>query len=223
MNMRHEIKFYLTKYLKPKYNFHGVYLYPDPELESGTLWWDIENPNNLSYSIDCLRGYVWDIFDDYCKLTDSSNTLFRENHIKMARFTVPDNHYYLNREDVKELTNRMYSINKIDFKGFYADIQCDWFTIRPQEDFYIEIGMRFMKCIDKKTGHVYTQDELGHNGGVLNKVFEDDNFVNDYEYTLFNPMNSYIIGNPLLFDNSYMYITNSINPLDKNGKVFKIW
>lgn len=223
MNMKPEIKFYLTKYLKPKYNFHGVYLYPNPQLESGSVWWDIKNPNKLSYSIECLKTYVWDIFDDYCKLTDGKNTLFREHHRSMAHFSLPDNHYYLSREDEKELTNRMRSIDKIDFKGFYADIQCDWFTIRPQEDFYIEIGMRFMKCMDKKTGHVYTQDELGPDGGVLDRLFQDDKFYDDYEYTLFNPMNSFIVNNPLLFDNSYMYYTNSIYPLDKNGKEFKIW
>jgi len=61
----------MTKFLKPKYDFHGVYLIPDIYPDKGEVWWNVKNPNNLSYSIESLRNHVWDIFEDFCKLSDT--------------------------------------------------------------------------------------------------------------------------------------------------------
>ena len=226
--MRHEINFYMTKFLKPKYDFHGVYLIPDIYPDKGEVWWNVKNPNNLSYSIESLRNHVWDIFEGFCKLSDAigsgmKDSLFSTYHKAVGNFYKPNNRYFINQEDFQTLTDRMHMMKEINFKNFHADIKCDWFEITPGEDFTVEVGMRFMKCTDKETGHIYTDKELGSDGGVLSDVFEDESFYNDYEYTLFNPMVSFIVNNPLLFDNSFMYFTNSITPLNKEGRPLKVW
>jgi hypothetical protein len=49
-------------------------------------------------------------------------------------------------------------------------------------------------------------------------MYHDD--FNDYQFELMLPFTSKIIRNPLLFDNTYMYITNDFIIKDKRGKTF---
>jgi|688.fasta_scaffold26300_12 hypothetical protein len=55
---RDKIKFYDDKFLKPKYDFHGIKLIPDLygiDESDYRIIWDIYNPNDISYSVEALK------------------------------------------------------------------------------------------------------------------------------------------------------------------------
>ena len=205
--MKNQMYFYFSKFLKESYNFYGIILTPSYDHKKDSVVWSIKNPNNLSYTIEALKNKPHELFYDFCTIT-SNNDFYRSHWGKSVNFNEPDRYFYLSPSDEKLFNKALKDITKIDYKEFYCDIECTYYNFWPDEDFLVEIGMKLLNPTNKETGKPLSGEDL--NDALIGLV-EDDDFFNDYEYTLFSPILSLIRNNPLLFDNNYMYFTNSID------------
>jgi hypothetical protein len=216
--MKNQMYFFFSKFLKESYNYYGIILSPRYEHKNDSIIWSIENPDNLSYTVAALSSKPHELFYDFCNIT-SNNDFYKSNWGKSVKFEQPERYYFLSPSDEKLLNERLKDINEIDFKDFHCDVECSYYSIWPDEDFLVEIGMKIINPINKETGESLSGESL--NDGLVGLVHDDD-FFNDYEYSLFSPILNVIRNNPLLFDNEFMYFTNSIDWRTPNNEPIKL-
>jgi len=110
----------------------------------------------------------------------------------------------------------IYNISEINYKQFHCDIDFMDFTIDTSggEDIYIGYD-----CIMSNV--VYRGEELEDLSdkyvAAICELYYNDSFQ-DYQFDLMVPFTREIVNNLLLFDNTYMYFTNSFDTKDDNGK-----
>lgn len=217
---RNNIKFYYDKFLKPEYDFHGIKLIPDLygiDESDYRIIWDIYNPNDISYSVEALKTLPTDLWDDFSKII--GNNPNRE-FLYVTMFEEGDNEYYLNRKDKNILTSRLKKINEFDFRGHLFKIESTSYHISFYHDeLSIELDITFLQGWNKSNGQEYPKSKFSD---VISEIFLDDDFVTDYEYTLFHPISSYFWNMPTFMDTTYMYINNSITPFYSDGKRIRL-
>lgn len=206
---------YFHKYLKPEYDYYGIILEPTFDPKESTITWLISNPNDLSYSVAALLGLPDELLRGYSQFIGDQN-FFRENYNKLCKFEEDDRDFYLNSKDKQELQKRLKTINKIEFKNYYCEVDSEWFEINISgEEVTITIAMRFIKSIDNKRNNAVVSD-------ILKDMFGDDDFYGDYQYGLFNPIIGYLWNMPTFTNQTYSYFAPDILPLYKDGKKIKI-
>jgi hypothetical protein len=211
--------FFFNKFLKESYNYYGLILTPSYNHKDDSVVWDVDNPENKSYSIETITNLPHELFYDFTNLT-GQNEFYKTNWGRACRFNKPNNYYYLNPLDEKELNDRLKQITKIDFKDFYSEVVCTYIQIWPDEDFRVQIGMKLINPINKETNESLSGEKLKNELIGLN---EDDNFFNDYDYDLFLPVLNFIQVNPLLYDNEYMFFSNSIDWITSDNKIIDLY
>jgi hypothetical protein len=123
---------------------------------------------------------------------------------------------YINGNDRKKLNDILFNISEIDYESFRCNIDFMGFTIDGSggEDVYFNY-----KCL--MTNVVYKGKELedfsDEYKSALCKLYYGDNFQ-DYQFDFMLPFTREIVINPLLFNNTYMYLTNNFETKDKKGK-----
>jgi len=214
------IGIYYNSFLKPTYDFHGIILKP-VKVGDDYIFWLLGNPKNLSYSIPLIREFVIEELMEFSKFIGADNlfnTLKRKVcDIEEKKIQVNFSDRYINKTDFLKLKNSIKKINKINFNEISCDIIIDDFTLGGlDEEYFVDYDVRFI--------NVYSGNKLVRDLESSNKLVNDmlgDDFFQDYEYELFEPFNSIIYSNPLLWDASYMRIVNSITPIDKRGKYIR--
>lgn len=217
--MKNQMYFFFNKFLKESYNFYGLILTPSYDHKNDSVVWSVDNPEDKSFCVEAIQNKPHELFYDFTKLM-GDNDFYKKNLHNACKFDIPDNYYFINPSDERELNNRLKQITNIDFKDFYSDVVCTHVQIWPQEDFTVEIGMKLMNPTNKKTGKSLSDEELHEE---LIGLVEDDEFFTGYEYQLFLPILSFFRPNPLFFDNEYMFFSNSIDWRTPDNKTIKLY
>ncbi len=215
------IGIYYNSFLNPVYDFHGIILKP-VNVGDDYVFWSLENPKDLSYSIAVIHEFVIEELMEFSKFIGIDNlfNILRSKvcDIEEKRSQVNFNDRYINKTDYLKLKNSIKKINKINFNEISCDIIIDDFTLGGlDEEYYVDYDVRFI--------NVYSGNKLVRDLELSNKIVNDmlgDDYFQDYEYELFDSFNSIIYSNPLLWDGAYMYIVNSITPIDKRGDYIEL-
>jgi hypothetical protein len=216
------VKLCYNQFLEKTYDFHGLRL--RPVLYNGRngyeIFWEVENKNNLSCNETVVADYIHDIIIDFSKLiSDQKNDIYK-NHWKrlcsLETDTFPKGGIYINGKDRKKLNDILFNISKINYDKFRCDIDFMDFTIDGSggEDIYFNY-----KCI--MTNVVYKDKELEDFSDEYNVALCDlyySDYFQDYQFDLMMPFTGVIVNNPLLFDNTYMYLTNNFDTKDEKGQ-----
>jgi hypothetical protein len=214
------IGIYYNSFLKPVYDFHGIILKP-VKVGDDYIFWLLGNPKNLSYSIPLIREFVIEELMEFSKFIGIDNLFYdirsKVCDIEEKKIQVNFNDKYINKTDYLKLKNSIKKINKIKFNEISCDIIIDDFTLGGfDEEYFVDYDVRF---INVYSGNKLVRD-LESSNKLVNDMLGDDDFL-DYGYELFEPFNSIIFSNPTLWDAKYMYIVNSITPIDKQGNYIR--
>jgi hypothetical protein len=218
------VKLCYNQFLEKTYDFHGITL--RPVLYDGRngyeIFWEIENKNNLSCNETVVADFVHNLISEFSKFVSTrDNNVYRDywkRFCKIQTDIFPRGNVYISDSDREELIKSLTNISELNFRGVHCDI--DFYNVNFEnssgEDFYIgyDVVLSNMSILGKEVDDF--SDE--YKEGIHEMMYHDD-FI-DYQFDLMLPFTSKIIRNPLLFDNTYMYITNDFIIKDKKGKTF---
>jgi hypothetical protein len=218
------VKLCYNQFLEKTYDFHGLTL--RPVLYDGRngyeIFWEIENKNNLSCNETVVADFVHDLISEFSKFVSTrDNNIYRDywkRFCKISTDIFPKYRVYISDSDREELIKSLTKISEITFRGVHCDI--DFYNVNFDntvgDDFYIgyDVFLSNMSILGKEVEDF--SDE--YKEGIHDLMYHDD-FI-DYQFDLMLPFTNKIIRNPLLFDNTYMYITNDFIIKDKKGKTF---
>jgi hypothetical protein len=216
------IKICYNQFLEKSYDFNGLTL--KPVLYDGRngyeIFWELENKKNLSCNETIVVDYIHDIINEFSTLVSNSEyNLYRHNWKRLCKLQTdifPKWGMYINGNDRRKLNDILFNISEINYKQFHCDIDFVDFTIDTSggEDIYIGYD-----CIMSNV--VYRGEELEDLSdeyvAAICELYYNDSFQ-DYQFDLMVPFTRELVNNPLLFDNTYMYFTNSFDTKDGNGK-----
>lgn len=218
------IKLCYNQFLEKTYDFHGLTL--RPVLYDGRngyeIFWEIENKNNLSCSETTVTDFVHDLIREFSKFVSTrDNNVYRDywkRFCKIQTDIFPRGNVYISDSDREELIKSLTNISELNFRGVHCDI--DFYNVNFEnssgEDFYIgyDVVLSNMSVV----GELVDDFSDEYKEGIHEMMYHDD--FTYYQFDLMLPFTNKIIRNPLLFDNTYMYITNDFIIKDKKGKTF---
>jgi hypothetical protein len=218
------VKLCYNQFLEKTYDFHGITL--RPVLYDGRngyeIFWEIENKNNLSCSETTVTDFVHDLIREFSKFVSTrDNNVYRDywkRFCKIQTDIFPRGNVYISDSDREELIKSLTNISELNFRGVHCDI--DFYNVNFEnssgEDFYIgyDVVLSNMSVV----GELVDDFSDEYKEGIHEIMYHDD--FSDYQFDLMLPFTNKIIRNPLLFDKTYMYITNDFIIKDKKGKTF---
>jgi len=200
-------------------NFHGILITPVFDGELTVFGFD--NPNNVSFNKSCIRNYFFDECDMFGKILGIEENDMYTKYINSKSFR--DNQIFLNDSDKETLTN----ITKKHLKKFVlnssrydvtlsADISVVGdvhLSSYDSESVGLDVDLKFENL---KNPNKPSYD-LNRNISVLSGwLYDDYKNYDDITHDLFRDTLNLIMDNPLLFDNSYMYVTANLAPIVYN-------
>jgi len=206
------VKLYYDKFLPKELDIFGLKFYPSLNDDFG-ISWRMENPNDLSYNVEVLKGYLEDKVTDFMKLTgyDTGYDMHRKQREKLSQF----NHkplFYLNENDEKEIKKQSDTIKVIDFNNFKFPVKIKKITFQPGYDWirmevYFIIENLHIKRKDSK-GKIWLQklDKDESKSLINNHLYLNDDFQQDYMYTLMQPVTNVIWDIPTVVNTDYVFI-----------------
>jgi hypothetical protein len=218
------VKICYNQFLEKTYDFHGITL--RPVLYDGRngyeIFWEVENKNNLSCSETTVTDFVHDLIMEFSKfVSNRENNVYRDYWKRLCKISTdifPKNKVYINDSDREELIKSLTKISELTFRGVHCDI--DFYNVNFEnssgEDFYI--GYDVVLSNMSVAGELVDNFSDEYKKGIHEMMYHDD--FTDYQFDLMLPFTSKIIRNPLLFDNTYMYITNDFIIKDNKGETF---
>ena len=205
-------------------NFHGIIIKPlfDDEL----ITFEFNNPNNLSYNITPIRGHFYDECDMFGKILGITELEMYTKYIKHTDYT-HGNRLFINDSDRQMLTNitkkynHRFIVNSSRYEdvSLYADINVVGdvnLSSYDSESINLEVDIKFENLTNpKKPNH-----NLNRNISIFrNWLYNDYNNYDDITSDMFQHTYDLITKNPLLFDDSFMYLNTHITPIvyDEEG------
>jgi len=218
------VKLCYNQFLEKTYDFHGITL--RPVLYDGRngyeIFWEVENKNDLSCSETTVADFVHDLISEFSKFVSTrDNNVYRDYWRRLCKISTdifPKGNVYISDSDREELIKSLTNISELNFRGVHCDI--DFYNVNFEnssgEDFYIgyDVALSNMSVAGELVDDFSDEYKEGIHDLMYNSDFEN------YEFELMLPFTNKIISNPLLFDNTYMYITNDFIIKDKKGKTF---
>ena len=199
------VRYYYYNYLNENpIEFKELYLVPTWTGER--IEWEVDNPNDYSYSRDLINEVLRVEFKSFCDMT---NTDFRR-YMHFASWMENTPNCYISKKDKKHINVNGKQIKHIDFSG---------------------IRYRYEFDFDYKTTHVTTNDpevEVYVYGNITNLIKTDlqnnlertlerkESFISDmtesdYDewkeelHTILLPMYNIFFNNPRFYNNEYDY------------------
>jgi hypothetical protein len=201
-------------------NFHGIIITPIFDGEYTTF--DFENPNNISFNKSIIGNYFYDECDMFGKLFGINEYDLYRKYIKLQHIEY-GNRIFLNDSDKQELTNiTKKHTNKFIMNSSRYDVSLSA-DISVVGDVHLSsygseaIGFEVDLKFDNLTNPKKPNYSLNKNIYVLrNWLYDEYRNYDDITNDMFKDAHDFIIDNPLLLDDSYMYINTNISPIVYN-------
>jgi hypothetical protein len=203
-------------------NFHGILITPVFDGELTVFGFD--NPNNVSFNNSCIRNYFFDECDMFGKIFDFEGREMYTKYIKHdSKSFSSGNQIFLNDSDRQTLTNITKKHSKkliINSSRYDVSLSADISVVGDvhlssydSESIGLEIELKFENLTNpKKPSYNLNRNISALKGWLYDDYHNYDEIVSD----LFRLSHDFIMDNPLLFDNSYMYINTNITPIVYN-------
>ena len=204
------IQLYYNKYLPKKLDLFGILFYPTLDDDLG-ISWRMENPKDISYNVEVLKGYLESKVTDFFKLIGRSEELLKSPREKLARFEHKPN-FYINSQDKQEIKRLSESIKKINYENYEIPVRIKKISFEPGYDWIrMDVSFQFEDIWIKRKGPhnrdwLEKMDKDDASSYIRNSLYIDDDFQQDYMYTLMDPILSFINSEPTIVDTDYIFI-----------------
>jgi len=203
-------------------NFHGILI--TPVFDGELTVFKFENPNNVSFHEQIIRNYFYDECDMFGKIFGIDD---REMYTKYVKHNTKSfshsNLIYLNDSDKETLTNITKKYAKkfvINSSRYDVTLSADISVVGDvhlssydSESVGLDVDLKFENL---KNPNKPSYD-LNRNISVLSGwLYDDYKNYDEITHDLFRHTLNLIMDNPLLFDNSYMYVTANLAPIVYN-------
>jgi hypothetical protein len=203
------------KDIEPPVNINGLLLHP--QLNEDSIEWDIENPNNLSYSTDVVEGYLQELLYQF-QITTGTKDLPEWKNCWNKYCKVNDSDVYINRElsnKINQQCDRLNSIKLMD-DGKVLTSDCyvrDWSIEYPDaEALYVNVDLELSNPRIEEIGEI-DNDTLSE----FIEEFRYNDTSQEQETDLLWDIMGPIMDNKNMFDRDYMFAVGLIKFYDNFG------
>jgi len=214
MNKNRLLKLFL-KYLNPPVNINGLILHP--HVGDDSITWEIENPNNLSYSTEVVKGHIQDLLYQF-QITTGTKDLPEWISCWNKYCQINDSDVYINKQlsnDINQQCDRLNSIKLMD-DGKVLTADCyvrDWSIEYPDtEALYVHVDLELSNPQIEEIGEV-DNDTLSE----FIEEFRYNDTSQEQETDLLWDIIRPIMDNKNMFDRDYMFGVGLIKFYDNFG------
>lgn len=214
MNKNRLLRLFL-KDLDPPVNINGLIL--SPIVGDDSIKWDIENPNNLSYSTEVVEGHIQELLYNF-QITTGTKDLPEWEGCYNKYCKLIDSDVYINRALSNKMNQACNRLNRIkledDGKVMTADCYVtNWEIEYPDyEALYVHVSLELTNPSIEELGDI-DYDTLSE---FLREFMYNDTSSEqetDAVWEVIKP----IMDDPNMYDTDYMFSVGVINYYDSFG------
>jgi hypothetical protein len=203
------------KDLNPPVNINGLIL--TPHFEGELIKWDIENPDNLSYSTEVVEGHLQELLYQF-QISTGTKDLPEWKNCWTKYCGISDSDVYIYRELSNKINQQCDRLNTIklidDGKVLTADCYVrDWSIEYPDaEALYVNVDLELSNPQIEEIGEI-DNDTLSE----FLEYFRYNDTSQEQETDLLWDIMRPIMDNPNMFDRDYMFSVGLIEFYDNFG------
>jgi len=203
------------KFIKPPVNINGLIL--TPHFEGILIKWDIENPDNLSYSTEVIEGHLQELLYQF-QISTGTKDLPEWKNCWTKYCRISDSDVYINRELSNKINQQCDRLNTIklmdDGKIMTSDCYVkDWsIEYRDNESLYFQVILELSNPQIEDIGEI-DNDTLSEflEGFRYNDTSQEQE--TDLLWQIIKP----IMDDPNMFDSEYMFSVGLVKFYDNFG------
>jgi hypothetical protein len=214
MNKNRLLSLFL-KDLEPPVNVNGLIL--NPQVGFDSITWEIENPNNLSYSTEVVEGYLQELLYQF-QITTGTKDLPEWKNCWNKYCGISESDIYINRElsnKINQQCGRLNSIKLID-DGKVLTSDCyvrDWsIEYRDDEALYVHVDLELSNPQIEEIGEI-DNDTLSE----FIENFRYNDTSQEQETDLLWDIMRPIMDDSNMFDREYMFSFGLVKFYDNFG------
>jgi hypothetical protein len=214
MNKNKLLSLYL-KYLNPPVNIHGLILHP--KLVDESIKWKLVNPDDLSYNVGVINGYIEETLYNFMKMTGTIDIPEFSDWPKYCKLSANPDKTYVNKELRTKINNACNNFNTIELIDDGRELVSDCFVKdydfnyqNPESfNFYISLELTNPKIDGEDVNDDFLEDFF--------KEFIYNETSTDQELDIFWNIIRIVFDYPTMYDNSYMYSNAIVGYFDSFG------
>ena len=205
------VKYFYFNYLNEEpIKFKGLILVPNWDEEM--IKWEVENPNDYSYSRVILKEVIQDEFKSFCSMT---NTDYAKYNQYACRIENIPNGCYISKQDRKDIDKHGEQIKQVKFVGLDSSYMFNFDYERTIiESFGNEIDIlvigdirNLIKTIHDETEETYPVDPRHFISDMTDSDFD---LWKEELFNILKDIYGIIMANPRIYDNEYDYLNLNI-------------
>jgi hypothetical protein len=201
---------YFLKFIGIKFNYEGISVIHEKTDDKLNMFWYIDNPNDLSYNEEVLKGVIENRFSRWIEMSGSLGREYNsKNYYAKVSNLTNSKKFYLNSTDQSELNKITDKIYKLKYKDFYSDIRIKNLKFTTDVDIIeIETGIILLNpSLIVKSGNKIWLKKLSGDELVekIDELNNDEHFFQEELQDLFPDVSTFVKSKPLLFDDDYMF------------------
>jgi hypothetical protein len=203
------------KFINPPVNINGLIL--TPHFEGELIKWDIENPDNLSYSTEVVNGHIQELLYEF-QISTGTKDLPEWKNCWYKYCKVNDSDVYINRELSNKINQQCDRLNSIklmdDGKILTADCYVKGWSIEypDTEALYFHVALELSNPQIEEIG------EIDNNTlSEFIKEFRHNDTSQEQETDLLWGPIIPIMDEPNMYDKDYMFSVGLIEFYDNFG------
>ena len=213
------IKLYYEKLKKPTI-IYGLVLHPF--MVDNKIKWEVENPNDVSFSSDVVEGHLEEMLHDFLSLAGLASITHTNNGLDWSQLSrdyckLTKSDVYISEKTRNKINDSLENFNQIRLAdgSNILNSECvvlNWSIEYPDTEalyFHLDLEL-FNPVID---GNFVEDDELQE--FIQSFVYDDD--ANEQEQEIISDVMTVIYGEPNLLDHDYMFIMPVIGYFDTFG------
>jgi hypothetical protein len=213
------IKLYYEKLKKPTI-IYGLVLHPF--MVDNKIKWEVENPNDVSFSSDVVEGHLEEMLHDFLILAGLASITHVNNGLDWSQLSrdyckLTKSDVYISEKTRNKINDSLENFNQIRLAdgSNILNSECvvlNWSIEYPDTEalyFHLDLEL-FNPVID---GNFVEDDELQE--FIQSFVYDDD--ANEQEQEIISDVMTVIYGEPNLLDHDYMFIMPVIGYFDTFG------
>ena len=213
------IKLYYNKLKKPTI-IYGLVLHPF--MVDNKIKWEVENPNDVSFSSDVVEGHLEEMLHDFLTLAGLASITHVNNGLDWSQLSrdyckLTKSDVYISEKTRNKINDSLENFNQIRLAdgSNILNSECvvlNWSIEYPDTEalyFHLDLEL-FNPVID---GNFVEDDELQE--FIQSFVYDDD--ANEQEQEIISDVMTVIYGEPNLLDHDYMFIMPVIGYFDTVG------
>lgn len=213
------IKLYYEKLKKPTI-IYGLVLHPF--MVDNKIKWEVENPNDVSFSSDVVEGHLEEMLHDFLTLAGLASITHVNNGLDWSKLSrdyckLTKSDVYISEKTRNKINDSLENLNKISLVdgSVILDSECvvkNWSLEYPDtEALYFHLDLELFN--PKIDGVDVDDDEL--QDFIQSFIYDDDS--NELEQDIISDVMRVIYEEKNLIDHDYMYINPIIGYYDTFG------